>query len=159
MKKSFTLIELLVAMAVIAVLLGLGVFGINIVQQNARDTQRRKMLDNFKVALIASYSSGSSVPFNFGPYTFNSLYIGGSLLKLEGALARVDTAQSTTSSGTSYCYGANPLGQTFVVGVDLEIGDSIYVTNTTGIYDPAATGNSFGAAISGSGPSCNSASL
>ena len=51
-KKGFTLIELLVAMAIIAVLIAIAAFGIQILQRNSRNTQRRKILSD--IQLIAT---------------------------------------------------------------------------------------------------------
>ena len=44
--KAFTFIELIVGMAVIAVLITLGLGGISILQQNARDTERTNTLSS-----------------------------------------------------------------------------------------------------------------
>lgn len=50
-KKAFSLVELLVAMAIIAVLISIAAFGINITQRNARDTKRRKVVQDLVVLI------------------------------------------------------------------------------------------------------------
>lgn len=50
-KKAFSLVELLVAMAIIAVLISIAAFGINIVQRNSRDTKRRQFAQDLVVIL------------------------------------------------------------------------------------------------------------
>lgn len=55
-KKGFTLLELLVAMAIIAVLLALAIFGILQVQKNSRETQRRKALEDINMGITDFYS-------------------------------------------------------------------------------------------------------
>ncbi|MBD3362243.1 prepilin-type N-terminal cleavage/methylation domain-containing protein [Candidatus Dojkabacteria bacterium] len=45
-KKAFSLVELLVAMAIIAVLISIAAYGIQIVQRNARDLKRKKIVED-----------------------------------------------------------------------------------------------------------------
>lgn len=47
--KGFSLVELLVAMAIIAVLISIAAFGIQIVQRNARNTKRRKVVEDMQL--------------------------------------------------------------------------------------------------------------
>lgn len=61
-KKGFTLIELLVAMAIIAVLLALAVYGILQVQKNSRETQRRKALEDINIGIQDYYSRYGQYP-------------------------------------------------------------------------------------------------
>lgn len=50
-KKGFSLVELLVAMAIIAVLISIAAYGIQIVQKNARNTKRRKIVEDMQIAV------------------------------------------------------------------------------------------------------------
>ncbi len=61
-KNAFSLVELLVAMAIIALLISIAAFGINIVQRNSRNTERKKELDNIRLAIIeAELNSGAKI--------------------------------------------------------------------------------------------------
>lgn len=154
-QKAFTLVELLVAMAVIAVLLGLAVFGITIVQQNARDTQRRAIINDIEIAINSAIVSGTSLPSSFTAGA-QTLTIGGASVPLSGSLQRVasgDTTTAATSSTlTDYCYGTS--GSTYVVGLQLESGSYYYVTNASGTY---TTWNA--APTTGTGPVCTDTNL
>lgn len=61
-KKGFTLLELLVAMAIIAVLIALAVFGIMQVQRNSRETQRIKALEDLNLGIQAFYNRCGEYP-------------------------------------------------------------------------------------------------
>lgn len=50
-ESGFSLVELLVAMAIIAVLISIGAFGISIVQSNARNTKRRKLIEDMQLSI------------------------------------------------------------------------------------------------------------
>lgn len=65
-KKGFTLLELLVAMAIIAVLLALAIFGILQVQKNSRETQRRKALEDINIGINDFYSRYGQYPSHIG---------------------------------------------------------------------------------------------
>lgn len=47
--KGFTLVELLIAMAIIAVLIAIAAYGIQILQRNARNTRRRKIAQDLQL--------------------------------------------------------------------------------------------------------------
>ena len=51
-KKGFTLIELLVAMAIIAILIGMAVFGVSQGLLASRDTQRRSLVDEIQKGIV-----------------------------------------------------------------------------------------------------------
>ncbi|HRN86501.1 MAG TPA: type II secretion system protein [Candidatus Dojkabacteria bacterium] len=72
-KKAFTLLELLVAMAIIAVLIALAIFGIIQVQRNSRETQRRKAAEDINIGIQDYYT-------NYGEYpdvlTFGTISTG-----------------------------------------------------------------------------------
>lgn len=163
-KRSFTLVELLVAMAIIAVLISLSVFGINIVQQTARDTQRRAVLRDLDIALNGLRTSGASGfttgSFSADSITFNGTGVGSQVVQLNGPTKRPTTdniigsqavISNTTNSETDYCAGFS--GVNYVIGLLLESGTVIYVNNTGSVYPTAWSTNTL-APTSGSGPSC-----
>lgn len=120
-KKGFTLLELIVAMAIIAVLMGLSLFGIQAVQRSQRDTERRAALSNVNLEIAAWYGDYGSYPAVTFDATTSTAKIGptGSTQKtvtLKGA-AKVGT--DTTTGTTAYCYnGAGT--STYALGVKLE---------------------------------------
>lgn len=61
-KKAFTLLELLVAMAIIAVLIALAIFGIIQVQRNSRETQRRKAAEDINIGIQDYYTNYGEYP-------------------------------------------------------------------------------------------------
>lgn len=158
-KKAFTLVELLVAMAIIAILLGLAVFGITIVQQNARDTQRRSKVNDVEIALAGQLAAGNSLPTAFtvaanAGNTATAAYVNASLtVQLPAPLSRGATpfTNATNTAQTNYCYGVS--GSLYVVGVSLE-GGGVYFKSNSG-----ATYSAFGAAPTGTGPTCVDADL
>ena len=64
--RGFTLIELLVAVAIISVLLSVGLVSYSSFQKNARDTQRRRDLDQIKIALEAYFQENLVYPVDSG---------------------------------------------------------------------------------------------
>ena len=72
-KKAFTLLELLVAMAIIAVLIALAIFGIIQVQRNSRETQRRKAAEDINIGIQDFYTTYGEYPddLTFGKITGN----------------------------------------------------------------------------------------
>lgn len=68
-KKGFTLIELLVAMAIIAVLIAIAAFGIQILQRNSRNTQRRKILSDIQLVIADVQSNYQDIPREIGNFT------------------------------------------------------------------------------------------
>ena len=136
-KKAFTLVELLVAMAIIAILLGLSVVGITIVQQNARDTQRRSMVNSIEITLNSMIAAGNSVPSTFSGGAANTLTATNfQTINLVAPLVRNATnpfvAGPTSAAITNYCYGGT--GSIYVVGVELEGGGFFSKTNSGGTF-------------------------
>lgn len=110
-KKGFTLLELLVAMAIIAVLLALAIFGILQVQKNSRETQRRKALEDINLGINDFYSRYGQNPEyiefdddeakiceNIG--TCNSANV---IVPLKNS-ARSNNPNNTTTNGTEYYF-------------------------------------------------------
>jgi prepilin-type N-terminal cleavage/methylation domain-containing protein len=144
-QKGFTLVELLVAMAIIAILIGMAVFGINVVQQNARDTQRRAAVSDIEIALNSEIVAGrtlntsfdTALPLGANQYTgtAGSITIGSTVITLNAPLTRADDATAgiiRNSSTSDFCYAAT--GNTYVVGVALETGGFFYKTNSGNQY-------------------------
>lgn len=108
-KSAFTLLELLVAMAIIAVLLALAVFGILQVQKNSRETQRRKALEDVNIGIQDFYSRYGQYP---AVVVFESEQAKicddfsctqQETVPLRGS-ARSNGSNPTTTNGTEYAY-------------------------------------------------------
>jgi len=127
-KKGFTLLELIVAMAIIAVLMGLSLFGIQSVQRSQRDTERRAALSNINLEIAAYYGDNGSYPAVTMNVTASTVTVGTKTLTLKGA-AKIKSyntggAKSDTT-GTAYCYSpAGGGGTTYALGVHLEGNES-----------------------------------
>src|SRR5690606_3518462 len=160
--KAFTLVELLVAMAIIAILLALSVFGLSVLQQNARDTLRRSKVSEIEIAVAGLIAAQQPIPTSFPDSDTTAITIGDEVIPLPDILARQDTDlpsdAETTASITDYCYGS--IGNNlYVIGVKLEGGTFYYATNSGATYN-TSSGSAFTAApISGSGPDCSDANL
>lgn len=123
-KKGFTLLELIVAMAIIAVLMGLSLFGIQSVQRSQRDTERRSALSNINLEIAALYGDFGQYPPSGTGVTINGTTVTIRLgtttrtLTLKGAAIG---AANTTIGGTAYCYSST--GGSYQLGVKLESSD------------------------------------
>lgn len=126
-KKGFTLLELIVAMAIIAVLMGLSLFGIQSVQRSQRDTERRAALSNINLEVAAWFGDYGEYPDQI---TFNGTTVSiGSpsnpsrpqkQVTLKGAaVALSGTPTTSTQGGTAYCY-IRDTQSTYRLGVSLE---------------------------------------
>ncbi|HEC64738.1 MAG TPA: type II secretion system protein [bacterium] len=136
MKKqlAFTLVELLVTMAIIAVILGLTVFGISLAQRASRDVQRRNAVDDINLGVQSYFELNNEYP-ETGDITVSgeSIEIGTPLgrgylkIELSGVTGVATnglnnpTSDLTDASGTEYCYELNADG--FILGALLENGD------------------------------------
>ncbi len=114
-KKGFTLLELLVAMAIIAVLLALAIFGILQVQKNSRETQRRKALEDINIGINDFYSRYGQYPgdvrFNDATSTANiCLNSSDCTLQVDVTLrnsakpSKNNGQEATTTNETQYHY-------------------------------------------------------
>ncbi|MDQ6985166.1 MAG: type II secretion system protein [Candidatus Dojkabacteria bacterium] len=123
-KSAFTLIELMVGMGIVALLIGMSVFGIQLLQRNARDTQRRKTGEAFALimeefsAANGQYPTNAQVQILADEVTVN--YPGGASesVPLDGAVGAANEASDTDS--TAYCYDVNTSGSEFTFGYQLE---------------------------------------
>lgn len=129
-KKAFTLVELMVAMAIIAALMGMSVFGINLVQRSSRNTQRRSAMSNIDLA-VRNYQINNGTYPTTAELDFQSdgAYIGTEkVVEFEGSTA---PQGSTDSSGTQYCYESD--GSTFSVGIELEGGSTEFLKSDNNV--------------------------
>ena len=124
--KGFTLLELIVAMAIIAVLIGLSLLGIQTVQRSSRDTQRRTLIEAANLEITDYYGSENLYPAS-GTVTINRttnvmiIGTGGKTIPLTGAgLPLLASATVSTTAGSVYCYTQS--GNTYSIGVNLESG-------------------------------------
>jgi len=60
--KGFTLIELMVVISIISILLGITIYGTNIIRMKARDAKRKTDLDKVRAGLMVFYADKKSYP-------------------------------------------------------------------------------------------------
>lgn len=118
---GFTLVELMVAMSIIAVLIGLSVFGISIAQRNSRDEQRRAMVRDLAASLANYYIDNNAYP----PATNSFATLNASLnVPVRGVTTSVPSGTESTVSGTRYAYGLATDG--YILGAELESGTNTW---------------------------------
>jgi prepilin-type N-terminal cleavage/methylation domain-containing protein len=119
--SAFTLVELMVAMSIIAILIGLSVFGITTAQRNLRDNQRRDAVKNIAAGLADYYSRNGSYPARTNN-TFAG--IGGS--NSLGTAAAFKLTGVTTPSGDSTAsatwFGYSVANDGYILCAELESG-------------------------------------
>ncbi len=120
--KGFTLLELIIAMAIVAVLIGLSVIGIQTVQRSQRDTERRAYLNTINLEITAYYGDTSTYPATVtitGTPRITVNISANRTVTLKGAaVSLAASATASTSQGSKYCYGVS--GNDYVIGVHLE---------------------------------------
>jgi type IV pilus assembly protein PilE len=121
---GFTLVELLVAMAIIAVLIGLAIGAISLVQRVSRDSERRSAVSEVTAALNAYYGSNSRYPSSISMTTNGDIQVGTLTVDLKGAAVGATTGDTTTIQ-TVYCYRLESDG--YRVGAILE--ENLSTTN------------------------------
>ncbi len=138
-KKAFSLVEMLVTMAIIAVILGLALFGIAAAQRNSRNTQRRAALSDINVAMQDYYTRKSAYPGGIMLDDAGNMYLCDSTctstnavitvplksaakpcadLTVTGASSGQTPGCSASSTSSTYCYGNVADG--YQIGVCLE---------------------------------------
>lgn len=111
-KSGFTIIELLVSMLIIAMLLGLGVFGLRIMQQTGRDSQRQTKLAEIKQSIdyyYRIYARFPGVGTDFRWVGVNQLVVGTRVINLNGVLTRSLSNRSDIDE-TYYVYSVQTDG-------------------------------------------------
>lgn len=121
-KYAFTLLELVVAMAIIATLLALSIFGIQAVQRSQRDTERRTSLQSVNLELANYYGENQSYP-NSISLTKTTISFGNKIVQLKGAAVACSTGEAgadrkSQTTCTVYCYLGN--SSAYRLGVNLE---------------------------------------
>lgn len=124
LKKAFTLLELVVAMAIIATLLGLSLYGVQAVQRSQRDTERRASLQNINLELASYYAANSQYPSSI-TVTQTAINFGGRSVPLKGAATACTpndfvnaNVPISTSTCSVYCFYGE--GSSYYLGVNLE---------------------------------------
>lgn len=102
-KKAFTLLELLVAMAIIAILISLAIFGILQVQKNSRDTQRRKALEDVNIGIQSFYSKYGQYPDDI-TFNVNEAVLSGAGTDSVELKNSAKAGSTTTTNQTKYSY-------------------------------------------------------
>lgn len=130
MKKGFTLIELLVVISIIGILAGLTLTGFGAARKNARDTQRKSDLAQYKAALEAYASNNNGVyPDNgengnsqegTGIFQDDGTGTEGPLIN-EYLPAKID--DPTNNATFRYEYQGSSDGLSYVLWAELETGN------------------------------------
>lgn len=135
-KKGFTLLELIVAMAIVAILIGLSILGINTVQRNSRDAERRAAVEAVSLEVASTYADNATYPNQItitGSAPNQVANVSGRTIPLKGAAQALSSGNSaSTASGSVYCYARLNNGSSFQLGVNLESGVWFQVGNDTG---------------------------
>ncbi len=113
-KKGFSLVELLIAMAIIAILIAIAAYGIAIVQRNARNTRRRKAVEDVVLTIgdIISNTQGAAPEANENGFTKAS---SGTQIEMKaqnqfgGEVTAIVPEQTSTSQGVPRLGGFNTL--------------------------------------------------
>ena len=66
-EKGFTLVELLVVMAIIGILIGLAIAGLNVARRNSRDVTRQADVQNIRILLEDWYIKHKRYPSSAAP--------------------------------------------------------------------------------------------
>jgi prepilin-type N-terminal cleavage/methylation domain-containing protein len=135
--KAYTFLELIIAMAVVAILLGLGFAGITSVQRSSRNTQRRKSLEAIHLAVQSFKGTFGQYPARIDTFaatkevrlcsvatsqcpaqTTGTNYV----ITTKIATPPDTTSATSTADATAYCYTTTLTA--FYLAVGLEGGGS-----------------------------------
>ena len=117
LKKGFTLIELLIVIAIIGILVGLSVFGLQGARESARDARRKSDLEQIRTAVETYRADCNTYPLTI-PAPPNPLT--GSGLSLNCPVTNVYTSAIPQDpiAGRSYLYASD--GITYEICASLE---------------------------------------
>src|SRR5690554_5734437 len=99
--KAFTLVELMMAMAIIAILIGLSVFGISTAQRVLRDNQRRDAVKSVAAALNVHFATFAEYPSSLDSEETQIKITDNNVVPLTGTQKR---GTETDATQTRYCY-------------------------------------------------------
>lgn len=123
-RKGFTLVELMVAMAIVAVLIGLSVFGISTAQRVLRDNQRRDAVNDIAVLLNAYYAERQEYPSRINIAAAGAQLVFANdttkVIPLNGIAKTATGITASDATKTLYCYALTSTG--YLLGVKLEDG-------------------------------------
>ncbi|GAB4284855.1 MAG: hypothetical protein Kow0081_2260 [Candidatus Dojkabacteria bacterium] len=118
-KNAFTLIELLVVMGVIAVLVGMSVFGISALLEAQRDTERRNAGKNLQVAIEAFRNR--TTDGDFYPAALEKRSDNSAINLLDSSNNIVTTVPlEGTAKTTAFCYELDSSEVKYKLGVLLD---------------------------------------
>lgn len=110
-KKGFSLVELLVAMAIIAVLISIAAFGIQIVQRNARNTRRRKFVQDMILQIQDIQANTLKYPDNTTVNGNDILFQDGNnnlaTMTIKGLNPQISSSTLTYNNKTGSCTNCN----------------------------------------------------
>jgi prepilin-type N-terminal cleavage/methylation domain-containing protein len=140
--KAFTLIELLVAMAIIAILIGMSVFGVSQGLRASRDTQRRVLVDELQKGITVYQGQFYSTPGNVTPQTPNDgetvIEIGQGSKTVEvpfgyNVYLTNDENVEFETDEAYFCFTTSTAQSEagYALGVKLETGEWFYKTSDT----------------------------
>jgi prepilin-type N-terminal cleavage/methylation domain-containing protein len=135
-KKGYTFLELIIAMAVVAILMGLGFAGIATLQMSQRNTERRKGIESINLEVIAFQGDTGKFParIEINPNTglvkiceISNLGCTTGIVKnttVKGAALPISNLPASTPAGSAYCYVIT--GASYSLAVGLEGGASAF---------------------------------
>lgn len=134
--KGFTLLELIIGMAIVAVLMGLSILGIQTVQRSSRDTARRAAVNAIQLEIEAIRADTGSYPTSISMVTATRVVTFNPSSR---TLTLTDAAQTprtaTGQDGTQYCYavssGVYQFGAALEAGGNFRVGSHTTCTNIT----------------------------
>lgn len=112
--QGFTLIELLVVIAIIAILSSVVLFSLNDARASARDTRRIADLRQIQLKLEDYYNDNDEYPADASAGACDNAEASGGLLEDLGLAGAGDPGSTT------YGYGADGTGQSYVLRATLE---------------------------------------
>jgi len=139
--KGFTLIELLIALTIIAILSGAALAALSGFRASARDTRRIGDLQNMQSYLELYFNRwgrypGDATGGSGGPTGGCTASNWTDVTTALGSIMDTSRVPIDPVAGRSYCYGvdttAGSAGLSYVVGAQMETGNSVLANDTDG---------------------------